>query len=168
VTGRTVQLEVYGFGPDAPFEGWLVSALERLEAGGSVRVVDALFVKTDRSTGDAVVFDARGEGLGMTLVPLLDFRLDAGARARETAAALADPAGAGVPSEVLRELLGTLEPGAALAAILLEHVEGAALDRAVLDDAVARANGAPVLRSAVEARRLSELTTELRTAAGRR
>ena len=162
MSGR-VQLEVYAFGPDAPFEGWLVNALERLEVGGSVRVVDVLFVKTDRVTGEAAIFDARGEGLDTMLVPLLDFRLDAGARERATADALAGPAGVddpGMPAATVRELVDALEPGGALAAVLLEH-----LWVATLDDAVTRADGTPVVSQFVDARRLSEVSTELQAAA---
>ena len=40
----TRQLLVYTFGPGAGFEGQLVGALERIESGGAIRVLDALFV----------------------------------------------------------------------------------------------------------------------------
>ena len=83
-----MQLQVYTFGADAALEGWLVTALERLEAGGSVRVVDALFVQTDAATGETTAFDGGGDGLATMLVPLIDFRLDPAARRRATAEAL--------------------------------------------------------------------------------
>jgi hypothetical protein len=46
-TMRHAQLLVYGFGPGADFEGRLPGVLERIESGGTVRVVDALSVAND-------------------------------------------------------------------------------------------------------------------------
>jgi hypothetical protein len=40
-TTRHAQLLVYGFGPGADFEGRLLGALEQIESGGTVRVLDA-------------------------------------------------------------------------------------------------------------------------------
>lgn len=40
-----VQLLVYAFGPEGAYEGRLVGALERLESGGALRVLDAVFVQ---------------------------------------------------------------------------------------------------------------------------
>lgn len=154
-----MQLQVYGFGAGAAFDGWIVNALERLEADGSVRVVDALFVQTDPSTGDASVFDAGGEGLTTSLVGMIDFRLDVAARERATTEALTGPA--------VREVVDALEPGSGLVAVLLEHRGDTPLDAAALDEAVDRAHGASVVSKAVAARRLSEVSTELCAAATR-
>jgi hypothetical protein len=148
-----MQLQVYTFGAEAAFEGWLVNALERLESDGSLRVVDALFVQTDEATGEATAFDGGGEGLTSMLVPLIDFRLDPAARQRATADALAGPA--------VREVADAMQPGRGLAAVLLEHRGDSPLDVAILDEAVSRAHGTAVVSKAVEARRLSELSTEL-------
>ena len=38
------QLLAYTFPPGSAFEGQLVGALERIESGGAMRVLDALFV----------------------------------------------------------------------------------------------------------------------------
>jgi hypothetical protein len=46
------QLLVYRFGSEAGFEGRLTSALERIEAGGALRVLDVLFVGSDQATGE--------------------------------------------------------------------------------------------------------------------
>ena len=46
------QLLTYRFGSDSRFEGQLVGALERIESGGAMRVLDALFVARAPETGD--------------------------------------------------------------------------------------------------------------------
>jgi hypothetical protein len=78
---RSKQLLVYRFGPDAAFEGRLVGALERLESGGTLRILDALFVTTDAKTGDLSAIDLQG-GTGGLIAKLLDFRLDPAAQRR--------------------------------------------------------------------------------------
>src|SRR5215212_9641020 len=125
-----VQLLVYAFGSDASFEGRLVGAIERIEAGGALRVLEALYVRRDRDGGELTAFDLRGRaGGGGLTAPLLSFRLDKGARRRATQRALAG--GVGVKGETLRELGDGLEPGTALAALLVEHSWARALDDAV-------------------------------------
>ena len=61
---QTAQLLVYRFAPDAGFEGQLVGALERIEAGGAVKIVDALFVASDPDTGELVAIDLQSHGGG--------------------------------------------------------------------------------------------------------
>ncbi len=152
-----VQLLVYSFGPDASFEGQLVGALERIEVGGAMRILEALFVRRERDSGELSAFDLRGRaGRGLT-APLLDFRLDPAARRRTTAKALAG--GGGVAPETLKELGAGLEPGAALAAVLVEHVWARALE-----DAIERTGGTAVANGFVEATELAELAPELLTA----
>src|SRR4051794_35022440 len=53
-----VQLLVYAFAPDADFEGQFVGALERIESGGTLRVLDVLLVAREADTGELV-------GIGM-------------------------------------------------------------------------------------------------------
>jgi hypothetical protein len=65
-----VQLLAYRFGPDAAFEGRLVGALERMESGGTLRVLDVLFVGREepnplRGLGEAL---PPGGGVGAVLV----------------------------------------------------------------------------------------------------
>ena len=157
-----VQLRVYRFGPEARFEGWIVGALERLDATQALRVLDALFVMTDADSGEVSVFDARGRDLRNLTVELLDFRLDPAARERATEDALAEGSG-GVPSETLREMAGALEPGGALVAVLAEQGDAHALD-----EGAARAGGASLLTSDVDATRLADIPGDLRAAAARR
>ena len=67
---------LYGFGPQADFEGRLVGALERLESGGALRILDVLFVRRDAESGDLDAIDLHGDGAGGVVAPLLSFRLD--------------------------------------------------------------------------------------------
>ena len=153
VTLLSRQLLVFEFGANAAFEGQLVGALERLESGGSVRILDVLFVAADEATGDPVAINLQG-GTGLT-GKLLDFRLDPAARRKAAERALGGDAGEGM-AEVLRDLWTALEPGAALAAVLVEHVWAR-----VLEDAVSRVGGRPVASEFVEAAKFSELPPEL-------
>ena len=61
MTLPSTQLVVYGFGPDADFEGRLVGALERIESGGSLRILDAIFVASDPDTGELLAVDLKGD-----------------------------------------------------------------------------------------------------------
>jgi hypothetical protein len=158
-TGSPVQLLVYRFGPDAAFDGWLVGALERLEAGGSVRVLDALFVRTDGETGEPAVLDASGEGIGSMLVSLIDFRLDPDERRHMTERAL----GADATGVALDEVVSALEPGGAVAAVLVEHVWAR-----TLDDAVARSGGTTLVSKFVDATALADVSADVRAAVSAR
>jgi hypothetical protein len=149
VTLPSRQLLVFSFGADATFEGQLVGALERLESGGALRVLEVLFVAAGEATGDPVAINLQG-GTGLT-GKLLDFRLDPAARSRAAARALG-----GDEAEVLRDLGTALEPGTALAAVLVEH-----LWARTLNDAVSRVSGRPLTSEFVEAAALSELPPDL-------
>jgi hypothetical protein len=148
------QLLVFGFGADAAFEGQLVGALERLESGGALRILDTLFVAADEATGELLAISLQG-GTGGLVAKLLDFRLDPAARRRAAERALDDDAN-GSLAEVLRALGESLEPGAAMAAVLVEHVWSRALD-----DAVSRVRGRTLASEFVEAATLSELAPDL-------
>jgi hypothetical protein len=156
VSGQTAlpakQLVVYRFAPGAKFEGQLVGALERMESGGTLRILDALFVAVDAETSDLVAIDLHG-GSGGLIAKLLDFRLDPAARRRAAERALDDASGL---AQVLRDLGKTLEPGAALAAVLVEHVWAR-----TLESAVSRTGGSLAASEFVVAETLSELAPEL-------
>lgn len=151
------QLLAFGFDAGAAFEGQLVGALERLESGGALRILDVLFVASDEETGEIVAIDLKG-GTGGLIAKLLDFRLDPAARRRTAERALSDDASGGM-AELLRDLGESLRPGTALAAVLVEHVWSRALE-----DAVSRVKGRTVASTFVEASRLSELGDDLRRA----
>ena len=145
-----VQLLVYRFDRDAPFEGHLTGALERIENGGTLRVLEALFVKVDAETGELAAVDLRGRGIGGFISPLLRFRLEPAAQRRATEKALASEAG-----QTVQELAHSLEPGAAIAALLVEHVWAG-----VVEDAVARTGGSEVANDFVDATALDRQVLE--------
>jgi hypothetical protein len=148
----------YGFAPGAEFEGRLVGAIERIESGGTLRVLDVLFVMRDADTAELVAIERRGRGEGSLVAPLLGFRLDPGERRRMSEKALR----AGAHSDALRRLGDALEPGAAVAAVLVEHVWVQALD-----DAVSRTGGRPLASELVDAGALGELSADLIAVAAR-
>jgi hypothetical protein len=152
MTPGQAQLLVYGFGPGAEFEGRLVGAIERIESGGTLRVLDVLFVMRDADTDELVVLQMRGRGQGSLVAPLLGFRLDAGERRRASEKALRADESAGT----FRRLGEALEPGAALAAVLVEHVWLRALD-----DAVSHTGGTPLASELVEAAAFADLSPDL-------
>ena len=155
----STQILVYGFGPGADFEGRLVGALERIESGGALRILEALFVASDPETGELVAVDLQGDSGGI-VAPLLGFRLEPAKRRRATERALSSDRG--VPGETLRELEEALEPGTALVAVLVEHKWARALE-----DAVSRTGGTPLTNAFVETTELAELTPDLLAAAAR-
>jgi hypothetical protein len=149
-----VQLLVYRFAADARFEGRLVGALERMESGDTLRIVEALFVARDAETGELAAVDLRSRGAGSLVEPLIGFRLDEHARRRTTERALA------AGGDELRALGDALAPGTAIAAVLVEHRWAHALD-----DAVAGSGGTAHSSAFVDAATLAELAPRLIAAA---
>src|SRR3954452_127330 len=141
------QFLAFRFGPEATFEGQLVGALERVESGGAVRVLDAFFLRREPESHDLTAVSLRGGSAGGMVAQLLGFRLDAGERANATRRALEGPAaGAG------QELAAALQPGEAAAAVLVEHAWAVRLG-----DAVARLGGSEAAMAFVEQDNLAEL-----------
>jgi hypothetical protein len=156
------QLVVYGFGPDADFEGRLVGALERIESGGTLKILDAIFVASDLETGELVAIDLRGDSSAGKVASLIRFRLEPAERRRATERALS-PHGSGLPEKALRELGEALPPGECIVALLVEH------DWAhTLNDAVSRTGGTALGHGFVEATGLAELAPDLLAAAKRK
>jgi hypothetical protein len=141
------QLLLYRFDADAKFEGRLVGALERMESGGALRIVEAIFVSRDAETGELAALDLRSRGAGSLVSPLIGFRLDPRERQRTTERALDAEGG-----DSLRALGAALAPGAAIAAVLVEHTWARALE-----DAVSQSGGTPLSNGFVEANTLSDL-----------
>ena len=154
------QLLVYGFGSDASFEGRLVGILERVESGGALRILEALFVGREAGTGELVAVDLRGSRAGGIVAPLLDFRLDPAKRRRSTEKALSDTGG--LSADKLRELGAVLDPGEALVAVLVEHAWARSLE-----DAVSRTGGTPLASEFVDAGSLAKLGPNLLAAVAR-
>jgi hypothetical protein len=149
------QLLLYRFEADANFEGRLVGALERMESGGALRIVEALFVSRDAETGKLAALDLRSRGAGSLVSPLIGFRLDPHERERTTERALEAEGG-----DSLRALGAALAPGVAVAAVLVEHTWARALA-----DAISQSGGTPLSSGFVEADTLSDLTSVMVTAA---
>lgn len=161
MTLPSTQLLVYGFGPDADFEGRLVGALERIESGGALRVLDALFVASDPDTGELLAVDLKGDSSAGMVASLLSFRLEPDERRRATERALR-PHGTGLPAESLRELGRALPPGESIVALLVEHDWAHALN-----DAVSRTGGTTLATGFGEATTFAELAPDLLAAAER-
>ena len=142
-----MQLLLYDFGAEAQFEGRLVGALERMESGGALRILEALFVRRDPETGELAAVDLRSRGAGSMALPLVGFRLDPAERDRATERALVGGLG-----ETLQQLGAKLAPGAAIAAVLVEHTWARALE-----DAVSQSGGTAISREFVDASSLGEL-----------
>lgn len=153
-------LRVYRFDPGAVFEGGLLAALERMQLGQDWKLLDALFVTRDATSGEFEAVDLGTGGGDATLASLLDFRLDPGRRRALTERTLAEHPG-GVPRPLIEAIAATLEPGAAIFAVL--HVGGGAT---VLEDAVARCGGRRIAdEPADNASTLAEVGQRLSTAA---
>jgi hypothetical protein len=151
VTQPSVQLLLYGFNSEAEFEGRFVGALERLESGGAMEILDVLLVHRHSEDGGFDAVSIEGKGAGGIAGPLVEFRLEPAARRRATEKALAGRMGA-VPPELVRGIAAGLEPGAAIAAVLVDHTW-----QRVLEDAVDRSGGVRMTTEFVDARKLSEL-----------
>lgn len=152
-------LRVYRFDPGAVFEGGLLAALERMQLGQDWKLLDALFVTRDATSGELEAVDLGTGGADATLASLLDFRLDPGRRRAVTERTLAEHPG-GVPRPLIEAIAATLEPGAAIFAVL--HAGGAAT---VLEDAVARCGGRRIAdEPADDAATLAEVGQRLSTA----
>ena len=131
------QLLVFGFDEGAEgLEGRIGGALERAESGGAIRILRLFFAGRDASTGEFEVTDLHGE-TGGVLSSLLSFRLDPRRRRETSAKTLERDSGErGLPAALLSELEGSLEPGTAIVAVLVEHKW-----HAELADAAARGGG---------------------------
>lgn len=147
----TRQLLAFRFPPGSGFEGQLVGALERIESGGTLRIRGALFVAREPETGQLVAVTMSVGGQSGMISKLLSFRLDPGARQRVTDEALDSPLG-----PVLRSLADTVEPGAAVAAVLVEHAWSS-----VLNEAIDRIGGQRVLDTFIEADELAAVPDAL-------
>jgi hypothetical protein len=140
MSSAPVQLLAYEFGPEAVFQGQLAGALQRLESGGALRILDVVFVQRDLDSGELSALDLPGDGAGGVTGDLLDFRLSVRSRPDATKRALA-----GARGPELLALGERLAPGASLAAVFVEHRWAE-----VLADAVQRVGGKPVFDAIVE------------------
>jgi hypothetical protein len=128
-----------------------VGALERIESGGAMRVLDALFVAREPETGELTAVSLGTDGSGGIIGQLLSFRLDQRERQAATDRALQ-----GANGEMVQAIAERLAPGNAVAAVLVQHVWAD-----TLEDAVARIGGTGVASEFVHANQVSELADRL-------
>jgi hypothetical protein len=133
-----IQMLAVSFGPEAHFEGHVVEELERLEATGTVRVLDLLFVHKEMETGDLLALDVQGPNLGAITGALLGFESEDGG-ARQDGGVHRGVQAFGVSRSDLDGLMASLEPGIAVGVLLIEHVWARDLREAIRD-----AGGVPV------------------------
>jgi hypothetical protein len=134
------QLIAYSFPPGADFGGLLMGALQRIESGGALRILHALFVGRGIDSEEIVAVSLSSDSAAGMIGQLIGFRLEASARAKETERALEGPDGA-----LVRALADALQPGAAVAGVFVEHAWAQ-----VLAEAVARIGGAQLGSEMVE------------------
>lgn len=118
------QLIVFRFGPEASFEGGLLGAAERIESGMSLRLLDALFVRRDSESGELEAISTGSGGASGVASAVLDFRLDPAARTATSERTLSE-------WPEVAELGDSLQPGEAIAALLVEHRWAQAFGEAV-------------------------------------
>jgi hypothetical protein len=162
VVAGTRQLLVSIYGSDSRFEGQLIGAVERFDAGSALRVLDGLFVTRDAESGELSAILLSDSPPSRMTSRALDFRLDDRGRRAATRQALE-----GEAREAVEALGAVLQPGMTIAALLVEHRSDGdeADDAAPLADAVARLGGTQVLSEPVTAGRMAELTPRLVAAA---
>jgi hypothetical protein len=144
-TSAPRQLLAYTFPPGSGFEGQLLGMLERIESGGAMRILDALFVSRDDS-GELVAASLSPAGSAGMIGELLSFRLEQSARAQATQRALEGQTGA-----LVRSLAEKLEPGGAVAGLLVEHSWAL-----MLSESTTRLGGTQLLSQFVDAGELSD------------
>ncbi len=149
------QLLVYRFGADAGFEGQLVGALERIEAGGAKRVLDVLFVGRD-GDGELFAIDVPGVALAGWWCPWSASGWMCEERRRRTKRALGSAC-----AELIGAVGEALTPGDAIVAVLIREAP-----TGDLDDAVRRTGGQELVNSDVTATALSELAPAIVAAVG--
>ncbi len=95
-----VQFIAVGFPEEATYEGRILEEIESIEASGSLRVLDVLFVRKDPSTGDLQTMDIQSDELQ----------------------ALAGTVTLGVSRREIEGVGDELAPGQAAGMLLVEHV----------------------------------------------
>jgi hypothetical protein len=104
-----VQFIAVGFPEEATYEGRILAEIATIEASGSLRVLDVLFVRKDPSTGALQTMDIQSDELQ----------------------ALAGTLTLGVSRREIEGVGDELEPGQAAGMILVEHVWARDLAQAI-------------------------------------
>jgi hypothetical protein len=150
-----VQILVVGFGEAAHFEGRVVAELERLEAAGTVRVLDLLFVHKDAESGDLIALDVQGPDLGAVAGALLGFESEGDGNGSLRAPRSGDRT-YGLSKDDLEGVARALEPGVAVAVLLIEHTWARPLKQAIRD-----AGGVPLGEGFLAADAMADVADDL-------
>ena len=135
------QLVAFAFPRGSSFEGQLVGALERVESGGTMRILDALFVAREPDSGELAAISMSADSSAGMVGRLLTFRLEGGTARKSLTEKVLD----GRLGPLARSLAENLEPGEAMAAVLVEHTWSQ-----ILVDGISRMGGAPMHDEFVE------------------
>lgn len=127
-----VQLVAIGFGPEAEFEGRIMTELVDLERQGTLRILDLLFVHKEED-GDLVALDYQGESLGAIVGALLGFEFEGDGAAPEGDAGTAGGGAFGLSREEIEGIADSLPSGHSAGLLLVEHVWARKFKSAVRD-----------------------------------
>jgi uncharacterized membrane protein len=150
-----IQALVVGF-EQARLEGRVVQELERLEAAGTVRVLDLLFVTRDEENGDLVAVAVPGSELGAVAGALLGFESDGNGDDGGIPVAPLDEHTYGISTDDLESVVRTITPGAAVGLLLIEHVWARGLKTAIRD-----AGGVPIAEGFLTPETLAAVAEDL-------
>jgi hypothetical protein len=141
------QLMIFRFPSTSELRGQMLGAFERVEAGGTLRIVDARMVARYPDSGELAAISVTAQGSSGMIGRLIGFRLDQSERGRMTERALEGPHG-----DELRELAARLGEDGMIIAVLVEHAWATNLE-----DAVRRTSGEELASELVEGASLTEL-----------
>ena len=118
-----VQLISIGFDRDTNFEGKLIEELAKLESGGTIRVLDLLFIARDPDSDDTVVLEhPDAADLGGIVGALLGFEFEGDTAAPQAGAAAEDHHAFGFSQDEIQQMAAGLGPGESAGILLIEHV----------------------------------------------
>jgi len=132
-----LQMIALTFRLDADAESRLLAEVDRIEGRGVLRVLDMVFLAKGQEGTVEGLEVGDGEDFGSLLAGISPFGAEDGGRPTAGNGAAGGPAGSGVAT--VRALADSLEPGSAVALLLVEHVWAGPLV-----DAVSAAGGALV------------------------
>src|SRR6185437_5184006 len=132
-----LQMIALTFRLDADAESRLLAEVDRIEGRGVLRVLDMVFLAKGQEGTVEGLEVGDGEDFGSLLAGISPFGAEVGGRPTAGNGAAGGPAGYGVAT--VRALADSLEPGSAVALLLVEHVWAGPLV-----DAVSAAGGALV------------------------
>jgi hypothetical protein len=126
-----VQLMSVGFEPGANFEGRIAEELAKLQAAGTIRLLDLLFVARDTDSDELLVLEHQEETMGAVVGALLGLKLEGEQAEGERSF--------GMTTAEIQEMGSALPPGGAAGVMLIEHLWARDLKRAIRD-----AGGSPL------------------------